>query len=488
MFVGLDLGTTKIKALLVEPDGHVVARASAGVELFHVGDGGVEQNMEDIWTATLSALGQLSSRAEVSGVRAVGVSAQGGALQICDADYRPVGRVISWLDGRCEPYKAQLTRELGPDWFARRIGHGASGYVGAQLLRLREVSPGLLDPPHRIGFVGDVITGRLCGRAAHDATSLSIATLFNPWLRTADPEFLDRLRIAEGRLPDLLAPSATAGGLRHEVAEKTRLPAGIPVSPAVHDQYAAALGAGALHAGDVMFGAGTAWVLLAAVDRLTEPVIDNAFVCTHLAEGMYGQMLSLANGGSSFSWAKDLLGLDRRTVGDMDVMLDSVSPGSDGMRFWPLLVPQGAAGLARGTAGRLSGLRLSHKAAHIMRAVVEGLALELARYLRFFMDRGLAVKRLVMTGGAAGSSVTPQIVSDVSGLPLTCTAESEMSALGAAVIARALVEESADLVSLSEEMAAGVRVCEPGRNAVLYREMFHEYVRSLPLACSERAH
>ena len=490
MFLGLDLGTSKVKAVLAEPTGRIVARGSAPVKMFPVGDDGVEQDIEDIWAATQSAIGQVAELGDLSSVQAIGVSSQGGALVICDGAGQPIGRVVSWLDGRGRAYDDEITRELGSKWFARHTGHGRSrGSVG-QLLRLRRESPELLCRTNHIGFVGDVIVFRLSGRFAHDATSLSIATLFNPSLRAADPEVLEKLRISEDQLPELLSPWKCAGTLREEVAESMSLPTGIPVSPAVHDQYASAVGVGAIHQGDVMFGAGTAWVLLAAVEPTSsriEPVMPEAIVSTHLVEGLYGQMLSLVNGGSALTWAMDLLRLDLRTPDEIDTMLEAVPAGSDGLRFWPFLVPKGGAGLLPGTPGALRGLRLSHGAAHIIRAVVEGLALELARYLRFLTDGGIAVQRLVMCGGAAASRVTPQIMADATGLSIECAAESDTSALGAAIIACALTEPSADLVSLSEAMRPPVRLFRPGGDAALYRQLFNEYIASLPMTCSQKS-
>ena len=480
MFLGLDLGTTNIKAVLVDPGGRVVARNSVPVECAYTSGGGVEQDIEAIWPATLEALLELGAAGERSRVRAVGVSAQGGALQITGGDGRPVGPVISWMDGRGREFNEALTRELGRGWFVRHVGHGRSNVAIGQLLRLRAESPELLAAPNRVGFVGDVIVSRLCGRAAHDATSLSIAFLYNPSLRDADPGLLERLGITADQLPALLPVQTSAGGLLDDVAAKTSLPAGIPVSAAVHDQYAAALGSGSVHAGDVMFGAGTAWVLLAATGRLMEPVIGGAFVCTHIVDGLYGQMLSMVNGGSVFAWAATCLGLAGRSRDELDAMMASVAPGSEGLRLRPTMTAGGGEGLPPGTRGCLSGLELSHEPRHILRAATEGLAAELARYVRFLTDGGVGVKRLVMTGAAAASSVTPQIVADVTGLPLVCAAESEMSAFGAAVIARGLAEPGAGLAAISEQVRPPSRDVTPGPDAAFYKQLLADYLAELP--------
>jgi len=482
MLLGLDLGTAGVKALLVQPSGHVVARAQHPVRLLHPGGAAVEQDIEEIWSAVREALAELSRRAGLSRVRAVGVSSQGGALLPLDGSGRPAGRVISWLDGRGAPYDRAATESLGPGWFAERVGHGGSGVALGQLLRLRQERPEALHCPNGIGFVGDEIVKRLCGVRAHDPTSLSIAGLLNPRLSAADPDVLRMVGLREDQLPALLPAHRPAGALRAEAARQVGLPAGIPVSPAVHDQYAAALGSGVVHPGDAMVGAGTAWVLLAAQQALTQPVTAAAFVAPHLVEGLYGQMLSMVNGGSSFAWVQALVGLDRASAEQVDALMEAVPAGSDGVRFWPFLACGGGAGLAPDLAGRLFGLRLEHDRRHLLRAAAEGLCLELARHLRMLTSAGLPIGRLVICGGAARSRVTPAILADVAGIPVARCREADTSALGAAMIARALADERRDLAAIAREMASVAEPVGPGPDAAQYGRLLEEYLSSLPPA------
>jgi sugar (pentulose or hexulose) kinase len=261
-----------------------------------------------------------------------------------------------------------------------------------------------------------------------------------------------------------------------EVANDTALPHNIPVSPAIHDQYAAVLGCAAAHSGDLMLGTGTAWVLLATVPRLAPPVIDDAFVSTHVVPGLYGQLLSLVNGGSSLTWALELTASN----GDIDHIVQNIPPGSEGLRFWPLLAAGGGTALPPGTPGRLDGLRLSHKAPHLLLAVLEGLACELNRYLRFLTDAGVHLQRLVMTGAAAASKITPQILANVTGLPVACAQVSETSSLGAAIIARGILQPNTPLQELSESMACTTTTVQPDANRNFYQDLFQQYVVSLP--------
>ena len=124
----------------------------------------------------------------------------------------------------------------------------------------------------------------------------------------------------------------------------------------------------------------------------------------------------------------------------------------------------------------MTGITLAHGANHLIRAVVEGLACEFARHLRFLTDAGLLVHRMVMSGGAATSRVTPQIIADVTNRPVACVDESAPSAFGAATIARALVEPDRDLAELSRKLAPASRTVEPGENRPAYRELLEKYL------------
>ncbi|OHB84094.1 MAG: hypothetical protein A2V98_15150 [Planctomycetes bacterium RBG_16_64_12] len=477
MFLGVDLGTTNVKAVVVDSEGRVVADGSAGVQRFYTPDGGVEQDIEEIWNAACSAIREAVARQDSLEIAAIGISSQGAALQLLDAEDRPVGRVISWLDGRGRPFDDKITAELGEDFFVEHIGRHASTMTIGQVLRLRQqASVDFMAEVKRIGYVGDGIVGRLCGRRAHDATSLSIAGLLNPSLCRADPEVLDLLKSREDLLPELLAATTPAGDLRPEVAQHIGLRAGIPVSAAIHDQYAASVGVGAVGEGDVCLGTGTAWAMVANTARLAEPVTRGTFVCPHPVKGIYGQMLSMVNGGSSIDWAMKLVGEGKSHSRSVDDALESVPPGSDGLRFWPLLSPSGTAGPFGETGGRLAGITLAHSADHLIRAVVEGLACELARHLKFLTDAGLPVRRLVMCGGAATSRVTPQIVADVTDRPVACVGESAVSAFGAATIARAMIEPHVDLADLARKLAPASRTVEPGENRPTYRDLLARYL------------
>lgn len=480
LLLGLDIGTTNIKAVATDLDGTILAEHSRSVEIFHLPNSAVRQKASDIIAASFDVLRKTAASVDASRIKGIGISGQGGAMQLLEPDYSPIGDVISWLDMTGDAEDQAFTVRMGHDWLASRIGRRRSGFAIGQILRLHNESPELLQPPRRVGFVGDVVTHALCGRSATDATSLGLTLLYNPYMKDYDPEVLRELRIDKSQLPELLGPQHPAGTLLPEVARQLGLSDDVFVSAPIHDQYAAALGTGVVHGGDVMFGAGTAWVLLAVSDRPVATATDDAFLCTHLVPDLYGQIVSLTNGGSSFQWAIHLLGLQSLTPEEIDRMIYDVPAGCDGLHFRPLLASFDVAGLNPGTRGQLTGLRLYHGQAHVMRAVVEGLACELFRYLRFLNNSGIAIKRLIMCGKAGTGIITPQILANVTDLPVMCASYSGASALGAAVLAAGIMNPEEGLQHTAERMAASVREVLPDHDRDFYRQLRQEYLASLP--------
>lgn len=475
MFLGLDLGTSNVKALVVDRDGRCRGQSSVPVGRIALADGGGEQDIDEIWRAACRAIRTAIGEIDARQVEALGVSSQGGALELLDAQGQPVGPVISWLDARGGPYDAALTQRWGDGFLIEHLGRTPCAVAPGQLQRIRAEQPERWSQAAGVGFVGDVIVGRLTGRRAHDATSLSIAMLLNPALGQADPQVLAELQIAERQLPDLLPAATAAGRLLASAAAETGLRAGIPVGPAIHDQYAALLGSGAVTPGDVSLGTGSAWVLLANSRRLERPVIRGAFVCPHPISGLYGQMISMVNGGSALAWAMQLVGQADFSPADVDATLAAVPAGSDGLCFWPLLAA-GAASAETVCGGRLLGIGFGHTGRHLVRAVLEGLACELARYLGLCQAGGLNVDRLVLSGSAAESRVTPHIIADLTGLTVGCCTRSAASVWGAAVLARAMVEPQAELASLAAAWASDSIAVRPGADREAYRALLTRYL------------
>jgi len=421
LYLGIDIGTTNIKALLVDTSGRVVSRETVVVET-HRGSGGLaEQCISQIYSATCDAVRRAVGD-DGEKINAIGISSQGGSLQLFDDNRRPIGRVISWMDERGRPWDDKLTAELGNEFFLRHIGYHKSGICIGQLKRLTE--SGELAKAAGVGFVGDSIVEKLCGLPAHDATSFAITFLYNPWKNSAAAEILSLTGITGKVLPILMPANSVAGFLTAQAAADMNLRCGIAVCPAVHDQYTASIGAGAVEAGDVCIGTGTAWVLTATTEELCLPVVEGAYVCPHPAGGG-GQLVSLGTGGSAIAMVLEEIGEPNASPQRVDELIESAPPGCDGLRCVEL----------SNSVIRFEGESQSHTSGHCVRAVVETLAGKLQNYLDEFLRRDMRIERLIMCGKGATSGPVSGIVADITGMEVSRLVEPDVSAYGAALIA-----------------------------------------------------
>jgi xylulokinase len=186
-------------------------------------------------------------------------------------------------------------------------------------------------------------------------------------------------------------------------------------------------------------------------------------------------LISLGNGGSVLEWAMRLLGYTQADLPHVDALLDGSSPLSKGLICWPFLM-HGCADHEFVAGGRLGGLTLAQEPGDLLRAVLEGLACELARQLQLIHSAGFSMNRISMCGPGALSRHTPQIIANVVQCPVCCMKIPDVSAWGAAMVARALVEPHLPLATIAHEWMPEYTTIVPDRHARAYRELFQRYL------------
>ncbi len=475
LVLGLDLGTTHVKAAVRTLQGRRIAEASQQVSLSCSGRGVAEQNIDDIWHAVLQSIRMAGKTCDLNDVESVGVSSQGGAIQVIDQGGQPRGPVISWMDMRGVEFEAEVTNDQGYDWLAQHTGLARLGIGVGQILRLKKNQPSLLTPDEKLSYVGDYIVGKLCGNRVHDATSLAIAGLLNPDTNRTDDGMLDVLGLHEGQLPEVQSIKQPAGYLLSDCAAETGLASGIPVSPAVHDQYAAALAAGAVQPGDLMLGTGTAWVLLAVTEQRTKSPLPDAFISPHIVPNRIGHLLSLGAGGAALEWAHKLMHCEQ----SVDKLASEIQPGGNGLFFHPRVTTHSGTGWHDLPTASFVGLRSDHQAGHILRAILEGLVFELNRVLTQVLSPHFTINRIILTGAAATSALTSQIIADVTGVPILRIIDSSLSATGATKIAQALVEPCDALPPSQATFHVEGEVLKTSQLSETYQGLFNQYLTNI---------
>jgi len=442
ILIGLDVGTTATKAVAFDPAGVAQAEASSGYGLLTPGHGWVEQDPEALWRAVVEVLRAVAGRLGPDDrVRALAQSSQGGTTIPVDAAGAPLGNAISWMDTRAAEQAAAVRAQVGAEFIRTTTGWPLQAALPLQHIGwFRDHRSQLYASARHYLFVNDFIGQRLTGRLCMNPTDAGITQLFS--IATGDWD--ERLLALVGVRRDQLSPVHPAGHLvgplNAEVATATGLPAGLPVANGAHDQYCAAVGTGVMQPGKVLLSCGTAWVVLAVIDDLEVGLRSGTAIGRHVLDGFWGALRSIGAVGSTLEWLIDNVWGGRAAGAgraDLYAAINAgaarAAPGAGGLLCYPLA---GGHAASFGPAyGGFVGLSLPHTRDDMARAVMEGIALELRWAVSEMRQAGIDVAELRMVGGAARSSVWPQIVADVTAIPVVLPAMSQAASRGAAILA-----------------------------------------------------
>lgn len=481
--LGIDIGTSATKALLLGLDGREIAAASRGYPFLTPQPGWVEQDPEAVWQALLQVLRESAAHAAAGGHRilALALAAQAGSVILADAGGNPVYPMITWLDTRSQ----NLMGDWAADGTAATIRQLSGWYPFAGLPLtsigwLRRHRPEVHAAASRFMGVADFLIHRLTGIFATDTSAASELLLVD--VRTG--QWSDALCALGGvdpaRQSAIHQPGSLIGMLTAEVAALTGMPADTPVIAGGNDQPCAGLAMGLTEPGRLMLSTGTAWVLMSAVTSPTPAGIPSwVNVYWHAVPGRWLQGQLVGGFGATVDWWLRQLWPAANDAPALayDALTEAVQaspPGSQGLLFLSLSGPSQVAGAEPG--GGFMGLGLGHTRADLSRAVLEGCAYEVRWALDELRAAGIPVDELWLAGGATRSPVWPQILADVAGVPIVIAGEADWAALGGAVLAgwgaRAFPTLEAAIARLQPAVA---RVTPNPALAGLYTERLAEY-------------
>jgi xylulokinase len=432
VFVGLDLGTSGLKAAAMTPDGGLVATASAAYPTHRPAPGRAEQDPADWWAAATSAVASLAAVVPAERWAALGLSAMLPTLVTADPGGTPVGPAITWEDDRADRDGERIREATGAGALYTETGQWVDGrYLLSMFRWLEREEPARTAGVARILGAKDHLFQRLTGEVATDPSTATGFGCYELGSGTWDGSIAGPE--AASRLPAVRATTFTAP-LRAEAAASLGLPTGMPVALGAADSVCGVLGAGATSHGARVSLWGTSTAILGLSEDL---VLDGGhrFLVTPLALGSgWGLEMDLISTGSALAWLADLLG---RPQDELLGSAASAPPGANGVTFLPYLGfgEQGAL-WDPSLRGVVNGLTLAHGAADLARALMEGIALEVRRCLRVLDQAGVPAGPMIVAGGAAGSEMFTAMLAGASGAPVHRVADERwISARGAAIVA-----------------------------------------------------
>ena len=441
LYLGLDVGTSGVKAILVAPNGDVVASTTTPLTLSTPKPGWAEQNPDDWWDATRRSIrGVLSQRPDTQ-VASVGISGQMHSSVFLDRAGEVVRPALLWCDGRTTAECAEITRRAGGedrlrDWVRNPA---LEGFTLPKVLWLRAHEPDAYARVATVLLAKDFIRYRLTGTLAAEPSDASGTLMFDPARLTWSDEILKAVDVSRALLPDVGGSSEVLGRVTTGASELTGLRLGTPVVGGGADNACGAAGVGVITPGEAVASWGTSGTVLAPTPQ---PLVDpglRAHTFCHVVPNTWYIMGVVLSAGGAFAWYRDQLA--RELVGSpgADAKLDaeaaSVPPGADGVTFLPYL--QGERTPHRDASARAAflGLSLAHTHAHMTRAVLEGIAFALRDSLSILQELGLSPGHLLLTGGGAKSPFIRRLQADVYGVPVSTVNREEGPAYGAALLA-----------------------------------------------------
>ncbi|HXY86776.1 MAG TPA: xylulokinase [Gaiellaceae bacterium] len=412
ILVGLDVGTTGVKALAVSPiDGSVVARAERTYSLSTPQPAWAEQDPEDWWRASQEALAAL----EVEPI-ALGLSGQMHGLVVLDDSDRVLRPAILWNDQRTAAECAEIERRLGLERLIQLTGNRAlTGFTAPKLLWLRINEPDVYARIASILLPKDYVRLRLAGEHAIDVADASGTLLFDVPRRRWSEEVLDALDLPFEWLPPVFESPD------------------VPGAPSAGDQAAAALGAGVAHPGPGSIVLGTSGVVFAALPSFVADPRARLHVFCHAVPGMWHAMGVMLSAGGALRWLRDALGSEAG-YDELTAEAEQWPPTVEGLCFLPYLAGERTPHADPDARAAFVGLSLRHDRGALVRAVLEGVAYGLRDSLELLGSLGVRVEVARVSGGGARSDLWLRILASVLELPLERTEVDEGSAFGAALL------------------------------------------------------
>jgi len=436
MFLGIDIGTSGVKAVVIAADGSVAGQGTAALAVSRPHELWSEQAPEDWWAATEAAVRAIDPAVRRS-VRGIGVAGQMHGATLLDASDKPLRPAILWNDGRsyaeCEEMEAAV-----PNLHAIAGNLAMPGFTAPKLAWVRKHEPAIFEQIRSVLLPKDYVRLRMTGEKASDMSD-SAGTL---WLDVAKRDWSDTLLAATGlsrdQMPRLFEGSEIAGTLRAEVAELWGM-APVPVAGGGGDNAAGAVGVGVVSDGDALLSLGTSGVIFIATKDFRPNPARAVHAFCHCLPEMWHQMSVHLSAASCIDWVAKLTGA--ANAPELFSRAESTGPARGKELFLPYLSGERTPHNDALVRGAFLNLDYETSPGTLAQAVLEGVAFALADGLDALRDAGTEVSQLSVIGGGARSAYWGRIISAAVETPLVYLRGGEVGpALGAARLAQVAVD------------------------------------------------
>jgi xylulokinase len=458
MHIGLDIGTSSVKAVLVDDTQQVLATADAPLTVSRPHDGWSEQTPADWWAGVLAAVDALAAAHPqwVAAVRGIGLSGQMHGATLLDADDAVLRPAILWNDTRSGHECAVL--EARSPAFRERGGNAVMpGFTAPKLEWVRTHEPEIFARIAKVLLPKDYVRLQLTGDYASDMSDAAGTLWMDVAERRWSPELLAATGLTESQMPRLVEGTEATGTVRAELAARWGMTQAPVVAGGAGDNAATACGLGITAPGSAFVSLGTSGVVFAVTDRMRANPARGVHAFCHAVPGTWHQMGVILCAADALSWLGEITATSpQMLVAD----LKGAAEGPSSITFLPYLSGERTPHNDPAIRGGFVGLARRHTRADLARAVVEGVAFALKDCVDALEAAGTAIPRLVAAGGGARNAAWLEIIATVCGVPVECPRDSDRGgAFGAARLAM-VATGALSLSDLAQPLVADL-VVEP---------------------------
>lgn len=481
MYIGIDLGTSSVKLLLMKKDGEVIKTLTKDYSLAFPKPTWAEQDPNEWWEVTKFGIKEILQNTNKISLKGISFSGQMHGLVILDKDDKVIRPAILWCDQRTEKECDYLNNDIGVEKISEYTGNMAlTGFTAPKILWIKNNEPENFEKIEKIMLPKDYISYMLSGTFATDTSDASGMLILDVKNRKWSRKMIDILEIKEEMLPKVYESYEVVGNIKKELAKEFEVLEDVKIIIGGGDQAVGAVGTGAVKEGIVSVALGTSGVIFAPLKNYEADKNNRLHSFCH-SNGEYHQMgVMLSAAGALKWWVENINNSEDYLKINEDI--EKICIGSENLYFLPYLMGERTPHNDSNARGCFIGLSLTHTNAHMSRAVMEGISFALNDSMEILKDMGIKIEKIRISGGGSKSKVWKQILADIFNAEVCSINVSEGPALGAAILATVgcgaykTVNEACEVIVKDKEIVEPIK-----DNVEIFTKHYNKFKNLYPI-------
>ena len=480
MYIGIDLGTSAVKLLLVDSEGKILNEVSKEYPVFYPRSGWSEQNPSDWKTSVIDGIKELTEKFDKSKIKGIGCGGQMHGLVVLDKDDNVIRPAILWNDGRTHKEVDYLNGVIGKDFLSDNTANIAfAGFTAPKILWMKANEPELFEKIEKIMLPKDYINYILTGIHATDYSDASGMLLLDVKNKKWSDKMLGICGISEDKMPNLFESSEVIGTLKEDIANVLGLDPDIKVVAGAGDNAAAAIGTGTVGNGKCNISLGTSGTIFISSNEFgVDP--NNALHSFAHADGNYHLMGCILSAASCNKWFMDDI-LRDKNYGEIQAEITDDKLGRNQVFFLPYLMGERSPINDTNARGTFTGMSMDTSRADMLQAVLEGVAFAIRDSFEVAKSLGLNIERSNICGGGAKSPLWKKIMANILGIPLDILKTEQGPGYGGAVLAAVGCGEYKSVAEACEKLVEVADTIYPDKAlSDLYEAKYRNFKKIYP--------